>query len=372
MIKRRAAAEAPEPKTDSHQRPPFRKERQHEFRYVLSITTAVVCSWTVSHMPRWLRSVVSNILADVFFAVSTTYRTNVITNIRQVVGADQDEAAVSAMAKHAFRLSARNFANVIRTPRAPRGEFVSNVPLARGSWSILDEALAEQHGAIVITAHIGGFDYIGQALNARGYKLTVVTGRTTTRFIFDGITYLRRSRGAGIVEATPSGVRTVLQALKRGECAGFVSDRDFFQNGKPVAFFGRATTLPPGGVRIARDTGAPIVPIFARHVRGGHALSIHPAFHVERTEDMEHDIAVGIARLVAVLEEAIAESPEQWVMFHEVWPSAPADPVRVFPVGSPLESEPLERVASALPEPRGRREDPTPTGRTARPRPPRR
>ena len=347
-------------------RPGFRKERQHELRYLLSIRIAAVLSFAVSVLPRWLRRVISNLLADAFLASAATYRRNVTANIRQVVGPRTENATVDAMTKNAFRLSAWNFADVLRTPRTPTCELIGHLELARGSWSILDDALAEQHGLIIITAHIGGFDYIGQSLNARGYKLTTVTGRTTTRFIYDGITHLRRSRGAGIVEATPSGVRTVMQALRRGECAGFVIDRDFFQNGKPVAFFGRATTLPPGAVRIARDTGAPIVPIFARHVSNGNAISIHPAFHVERTEDMEHDIAVGMARVVAVLEEAIAESPEQWVMFHEVWPSAPVDPVRVFPVGSPLESELLEKVAAAFPEPRGRPEGRSPTGRRER------
>lgn len=317
-------------------------------------------------MPRWLRRRISDVLADAFFRSSTTYRRNVIGNLRQVMGRDSDDATTVAMAKHAFRLSAQNFTNVLRTPHMPRSELISHLGLARGSWSILDEALAEGKGAIILTGHIGGFDYVGQSLNERGYKLTTVTGRTTSRFIYDGITSLRRSRGAGVVEATPSGVRTVMQRLRRGECAGFVTDRDFFQNGKPVAFFGRATTLPPGPVRIARDTGAPIVPIFARHVAEGHAISIHPGFHVDQTLNLEHDIAVGMARMVAVLEEAIAEAPEQWVMFHEVWPSAPVDPVRVFPVGSPLESELLERVASALPEPRPRREDRSPTGRRER------
>lgn len=351
-------------KRREQQRPVFRKEQQHEFRYVLAVRLATLMSRVVSSLPRWVRTRLGNLIADAFFASSTTYRRNVTDNIRQVLGADVEESVVVAMAKNAFRLSARNFTDVMRTPHMPALELIDSNELARGSWSILDKALEEKRGVIILTGHVGGFDYIGQTLTARGYKLTTVTGRTTTRFVFDGISYLRRSRGAAVVEATPSGVRTVMQALRRGECAGFVSDRDFFQNGKPVAFFGRATTLPPGAVRIARDTGAPIVPIFARHLADGYALSIHPSFHVERTDDLEHDIALGMARLVAVLETAIAEAPEQWVMFHEVWPSEPVDPVRVFPVGSPLESELLERVASALPEPRARREGRPPKGHT--------
>jgi lauroyl/myristoyl acyltransferase len=347
------------PVDDQHRsgdrRPRFGREPRREIRYSLSIRMALLSSWAVSMMPGWFRHWLSDRIADAFFRLSTTYRRNVMENIGQVVGTQADARRTEAMARLAFRLSARNFTNLMRTPRIPHREFLTNVTLAHGSWQTLDEIVEKKQGGIFVTGHVGAFDYIGQTLHARGYKLTTVTGRTTSRFIYDGVAYLRRSRGAGIVEATPSGIRQVIQALRRGEFAAFLTDRDFFQNGKPVAFFGRATTLPPGAVRIARDTGAPIIPIFARYIKGGYAISIHEPFYVERTDDMETDIAIGLAKIVTILERAIGDTPEQWVMFQRVWPSAPADPVRVFPVGSPLESELLEKVAAALPEPRAAR-----------------
>ena len=57
-------------------------------------------------------------------------------------------------------------------------------------------------------------------------------------------------------------MRRVIRALRRAEIAGFVVDYDFFQNGVPMTFFDRETTLPPGAIRIARDTGALVVPMF--------------------------------------------------------------------------------------------------------------
>jgi KDO2-lipid IV(A) lauroyltransferase len=157
-----------------------------------------------------------------------------------------------------------------------------------------------------------------------------------------------------MVEPTPSGVRSVMRAVRRNEFAVFVADRDFFQNGYDVTFMGQETTLPPGPVRIARETGAPIIPILTRRVRRGHTVSFGEVFHVERTQDMKADLAVGMSRLVAALERWIISSLDQWVMFQRVWPEQKHVPVRVFPVGSPLESELLERVATALPEIEGR------------------
>jgi KDO2-lipid IV(A) lauroyltransferase len=194
-----------------------------------------------------------------------------------------------------------------------------------GSLERLDAALERGKGCILITAHLGAFDFMGHYLHAAGYKLTIVTGRTTARIVFDGVTYLRQSNGLPLVEATPSGVRRAIQAVMQGECAVIVVDRDFFQNGIRVDFFGEETTLPPGAIRIARDTGASIVPIYAKRVAGGHEVSIHEPFTIERTPSLQNDLNLGMSKVVESLETALSQVPDQWVMFQSVWPSGPGD-----------------------------------------------
>jgi hypothetical protein len=129
--------------------------------------------------------------------------------------------------------------------------------------------------------------------------------------------------------------------------------------------------LPPGAVRIARETGAPIVPIFAVRKGDRRGIMIEPSFVVEKTSNLDDDLAQGMARLVEVLEKAIGSLPDQWVMFQRAWPLEPVDPVRVFPIGSPLETDVLERVGAAFPgagrarEKRKPDQDSEPKGRTA-------
>src|SRR5699024_7258073 len=105
---------------------------------------------------------------------------------------------------------------------------------------------------------------------------------------------------------TPSGVRQVLRALRKNEAVVIVADRDFFENGHEVEFFGHKTTLPPGPVRIARDTGAQIVPIFTRRSSAGHEVRIGEPIRIEKTRDMKADVAKGMEQLVPVLEHGIA------------------------------------------------------------------
>lgn len=330
----------------------FRREERRELRYQLSVAVAVVLSWVAAMAPGFLRNWFAERLGDLFFRLSPTYRENVVANVRQVMGEETPADELRRVTQRIFRTSGRNFADLLRVPHISRGHLAESVPLVSGSWSILDDALGRGRGVVLMTAHLGAFDYMGHNLAARGYPLTSVTGRTTSRFIFDAVTYLRRSHGAKIEEATPAGVRKVIHALRRGECVAFVADYDFFQNGLPTELFGRMTTLPPGPIRIARETGASVVGTFARRSSHGFTLSLEESFLVDKTNDLDADLARGMARAVAVLERAIGAAPDQWVMFQRVWPETPVDPVRVFPVGSPLESDLLRRVDDVLPGPR--------------------
>jgi len=330
--------------------PRFRREERREVRYLLSVTIAEALSWLFWLIPTRVRYALADTLSVAFHQSTHTYRDNVEANVRQAVGADLPDEQIHEIGKGIFRVSGRNFMDVVTLPRRSDRSLLSSVVVRSGSWEMIDTALAEQRGVIFITGHVGCFDFIGQAFRAKGYKMTVVTGRTTSRFIFDGVTHLRASIGSKMVEPTPSGVRDVIKAVRRGECAVIVCDRDFFQNGRRVPFFGRTTTLPPGVVRIARDTGAIVIPIFTRRRERDHELHVYDPFTVEKTGDLSADMDRGLARVASVLEVGIRASIDQWAMFQRVWPDAAPQPVRVFPVGSPLESELLERVASALPE----------------------
>lgn len=330
--------------------PLFRRDERHALRYQLSVFLAELFSWVFWLIPRPILYWIADRVGDIFRRTTNTYRDNVEANVSQVLDVDPDDPRVQDATRSIFRTSARNFVDLITMPRESRSNLLDSLKITSGDWSVIDEALAEGKGVILAACHLGSFDQAGQVLRARGYKLTIVTGRTTSRFIFDGVTHLRGTNGATMVEPTPSGVRKVIRALRNGECAVIVSDRDFFQNGRPVEFFGKTTSLPPGAIRIARDTGAIVVPILTWRLRNGHEMSIARSFSVEKTADLEADMRAGFDKLVPAMERGIADRVSQWVMFQRVWPEVPAPAVRVFPVGSPLESELLEKVAQAIPQ----------------------
>jgi lauroyl/myristoyl acyltransferase len=327
----------------------YRRERPRQLRYRLAIGIAEVVSRIVSRLPDRVRDGIADRAGDVWIRSTPVYRANVIANLTQVLGPETPLPELQAKAQQIFRMSARNFGELLRLKHLTPEQLTALVPISVKDLGILHDAHTRGQGVIIATAHMGAFDLLGQAIAAQGVPMTVITGRTTSRFVFDGVTHLRHSHLMTMVEPTPGGVRRVIRALRRGEIAGFVVDYDFFQNGMPMTFFGRETTLPPGAIRIARDTGALVVPMFPRRGLHGHELTVGEPFEVPKTADIDADVASGMEILKSRLEAGIGANPDQWVLFQRAWPLAPAPPVRVFPVGSPLESELLKRVDAVLP-----------------------
>lgn len=299
----------------------FRRENPRHVRQFLSITVARISSRLARSLPTPVRYWVADRMGDLLYLLSGGYRQNVLSNLSRVYRSLALPSPTMADVRHVFHVSSRNWADLLVVPKRTREQFDEDVFVSDQSISHLDRALAMGKGCVLITAHVGAFDYMAHFLHARGYKLTIVTGRTTARIVFDGVTYLRQSNGLSLVEATPSGVRKAIQTVMQGNCAVIVTDRDFFQNGAPVTFFGDETTLPPGAVRIARDTSAAVVPVFGKRIGDRHRLTIHEPFVIPRTEDLGVDIAVGMQKVVAAMEIALRDAPDQWVMFQSVWPS---------------------------------------------------
>ncbi len=330
----------------------FRREKPRERRYWLARALAGIASRAVSWLPNRLRNAIADGIGAIWIHMTPVYRENVMANVCQILGPDTPRPVLEAMARQIFRMSARNFGELLRLRHLTPQELASLVPISVPDLAVFADARQRGQGIILATAHMGAFDLLGHAVAAQGAPLTVITGRTTSRFLFDAVTWLRQGHGVTMVEPTPAGVRYVIRALRKGEIAGFLADYDFFQNGVPVTFFGRETTLPPGPIRIARDTGALVVPMFPYREGAEYRLNVGEPFEVPKTADIDADVAAGMEVLKSRLEEGIGAKPDQWVLFQRAWPLEPAPPVRVFPVGSPLESELLKRVDAVLPPPR--------------------
>lgn len=262
---------------------------------------------------------------------SITYRRNVASNLLHVQRGNVDPVRLRDQSINVFRTSARNFWDLARAPYYQLDDLTRMIRLDTGNWEVLDRVLEGGTGAVLLSAHLGAFDFVGQYIVRTKFRPLILTAPTVSEVVFAAVIYWRSRTSGGRIERTsPGSVRRIYRALRNGEVVGLVADRDFSETGSgiPVEFFGVETTLPEGPVRMARDTGAPLVPLFA--IRDDNRNPDRYLFHIvdpiyiEKTSDRDADVRKGVQRMAEVLEQYISLAPEQWVMFQRVWkePSA--------------------------------------------------
>lgn len=302
--------------------------RNRAVRERIGVLGARALSYLASVTPLSVGYAVCDRIGDLLYWRSRTYRLNVIDNLRHVYGGEIGELLLRRKARTVFRVSARNFWDLIRAARMSREEFAANINLVGGDWSTIEEIRRAGSGGIFITGHIGAFDSIGQILFVRGYDPYVLSFPTVGKSLYAAVLWLRSTNDSRIEDISPGAIRRMLRALKNGEFIGLVADRDFTNQGLSVRFFGAETTLPAGPVRIARDMDVPIIPVFSERAEGSggqrYRFHIGEPFRVPRTEDEDADLQQGIERIAAIFEHYIRLMPEQWVMFQRVWHDTPA------------------------------------------------
>lgn len=298
----------------------FRREKRDPIRYRLSLATIGLISWFAWTLPQPTRVRLAIVIGWFVFRFNSGFRDNVRDNLLHVLGPDTSEARITEASRSIARNGILNILDLLIVNRQSAEQVLDLIDIDPEFTRQLEATGRDPRGTIVITAHLGSFDMIGQAMASLSYPVTILTGRTTYRALFDAMSFLRKTRGGTIVEPSPSGVRQIYRSLRRGEIVGIVCDRDFFLNGRPVRFFGAKTTLPQGPIRIARDTGAMILPAFARRNGERHEIRVLPSFHVPRSADAEADVTAGMQAMITALEREIRSEPDQWSIFQRVWP----------------------------------------------------
>ena len=174
----------------------------------------------------------------------------------------------------------------------------------------LDAALARGRGVLVLTAHLGNWEVLVRAGTLCGAPLSVVT-KSMRSPIAQAVWGALREGGPALLPDRDS-ARRIVAALKRNEVVGYVLDQHA-PGGLRVPFFGRPASTHDALARLARATGAEVLPVFTWRTAEGHHVRIEPP--VEAGADATETTR----RYVACVEAAIRARPEQWIWIHRRW-----------------------------------------------------
>ncbi len=182
---------------------------------------------------------------------------------------------------------------------------------------VIDDALAAGRGIVLVTVHVGNWEFGALYLGSLGYKIFAVAGVQMNRLLTGALRDVKEKRGITVVNPEHS-YRNLFRALGTNGIVALLVDGDIFLEGVEMNFFGRRTTLPKGAVRLAQMAGSPIIGAYCRNTGSGQH-HIHIERIISGAEITELSDSEALGRLYHTAERFIESNFDQWCIFRDFW-----------------------------------------------------
>jgi KDO2-lipid IV(A) lauroyltransferase len=186
---------------------------------------------------------------------------------------------------------------------------------------LIDRALDEGRGLVLLTPHLGCFEVCAQGYAERFGARQPITAlysparQPWLRTLEEGA---RQRSGLLTAPASLAGVRQMLRALRKGECVGLLPDQVPPQGmGVWAPFFGRPAYTMTLAAKLVLQSGAPLLVMWGERLDGGRGWRLR----VDATPPLPTAVEGGDAALQqacasvinAEMERLIRRRPEQYL-----------------------------------------------------------
>jgi KDO2-lipid IV(A) lauroyltransferase len=256
------------------------------------------------------RRLIVEVCAFLFYVFSPGKRKRVAENI-----AAAGHAATPPVVFGVFRLHTDNIVEMFASSRWSdediRGWFEFE------GRQVLNRAMAEGRGVILVTGHIGSWELGARYLQSLGYNLHVVAGVQMNTLLTGAVKEAKEKRGIEVINPDDSS-RKILKALQSNGILALLVDGNVYTGGVEWPLFGRSARLPDGPVRLARASGAPVVGGYCRRVGYNRfAIHIESILGVRDLESLSDEES--LAKVYGAFERFVRENADQWCIFRRIW-----------------------------------------------------
>ena len=179
----------------------------------------------------------------------------------------------------------------------------------------MEAALALGKGVVFMTPHVGSFEVVPQAHAARFSEkygaMTILYKPSKFAWLDDLLKAARSAPGLEAAPTTTGGVRMILKSLKQGRVVGMLPDQVPGEGqGVWAPFFGRPAYTMTLALRLARQSGAPMLVALGDRLPWGrgYVIHVHP-LHLP----LDQGDTVAAAALNAAMEDLIRQRPGMYL-----------------------------------------------------------
>ena len=177
------------------------------------------------------------------------------------------------------------------------------------NWNVVETAIGEGNGLVMLTPHLGGFEIIPRVL-AQHFPATILYRPSRQEWLNEVVEEGRAYPNMHFVPTNLNGVRQMTRALTRGEAIGILPDQvPSGGEGVWVPFFGRPAYTTPLPARLANRNNTPVVMFTAKRKGLGQGWLMQAT----RLSSLSEDTYTAAAELNTAIENAVLVAPEQFI-----------------------------------------------------------
>jgi KDO2-lipid IV(A) lauroyltransferase len=250
-------------------------------------------------------------------------RAETLRRIRSVLGSDLPPRQARRIAWLSLRNLAFNAVEMLRIRRFTAADLRRIMPgldavIARVRASA--SARGGAGGAILGIPHMGNWDLAGSACHLAGAPIFSVAARQRNPLMNRFIQELRGGHGMAILERGAGMLRQVVERLNAGQLFAILPDTRAREPGLRIPFLGGEANLARGMAAFARTARVPILPVILRREGWCRVLiTLEEPVWPDPALDKEEDLERMTRTVLAIIDRAIRETPEQWFWYNRRW-----------------------------------------------------
>ncbi len=263
-------------------------------------------------------------LGAAYRRVAPHRREIVIRNLLPVFGGHREAAARAA--RNLFQEFALKIADLWRYES---GVAVDGWLAAWDGWELFLAAQARGRGVLLLTPHLGNWEFGGAFLVKRGHRLLVLTQPEPE----PRLTELRRASRARwgietlVVGADAFAFVEIIRRLQAGATVALLVDRPPPATAVTVELFGRPIQASIAAAELARASGCALVPTYIVRTPDGYRAQLLPEIPYDRAALGDRPARIELTqRILRAFEPAIRQYASQWFHFVPVWPNGASGP----------------------------------------------
>ena len=177
-------------------------------------------------------------------------------------------------------------------------------------WRMIDEALAQEKGLILISPHIGAFEMLGPFYTQR-HKATVIFKEPRMLWLKKLIDMIRLSPNLTLVPANQTGVKGLVKTLLKGQTIGLLPDQvPAMGDGVYAPLFGKDAYTITLVQRMQAIRNSPILTVGLERLPKGQGYYVHV---IPMKEMLSEVPELAAAQMNRALEDMIRKMPTQYL-----------------------------------------------------------